>query len=161
MKYLFLVTGVLLFALTIALFARAANSQPADAAPVHADLLAPDLGASPAPAAAPAVADPTEDPGAYVSAVTALARAGKWLALCGTLAMGLIYVLRRFVFPGVAWFQTDRGGTVLAVGTAFCIGFFGALAGGVPLGGSASAGLALLMAAVAAYVVPKKVGQAS
>lgn len=157
MKYLFLVTGVLLFALTIALFARAANSQPADAAPVNSDLLVPDLDAP--PAAAPAVPDPTEDPGAYVSAVTALARAGKWLALCGTLAMGLIFVLRRFVFPGVAWFQTDRGGTVLAVGTAFCIGFFGALAGGVPLGGSASAGLALLMAAVAAYVVPKKMGQ--
>ena len=161
MKYLFLVTGVLLFALTIALFARAANSQPADAAPVHADLLAPDLGA---PAVAPPAADvpdPTADPGAYVSAVTALARAGKWLALCGALLVGLIAVLRRFVLVRVDWFQTDRGGTVLAVGTAFVVGFGGALAAGLSLASAASTGLALLMAAVSTYVIPKKAGSAS
>jgi len=108
------------------------------------------------PSTTPPLPDPTTDPGAYVSAVTALAKAGKWLALCGALLVGVIFVLRRFVFGSVDWFQTNRGGATLAIGTALLVGLGTALGAGLPFGASLSAGLALAMAAVATYVAPKK-----
>ena len=134
----------------------------ADSPPAAGDgLIAPDLDAPPpatldAPSTTPPLPDPTTDPGSYVSAVTALAKAGKWMALVGALLVGIIFVLRRFVFGGVDWFQTNRGGATLAIGTAFLAGFGTALSANLSLATAASAGLAFAMAAVATYVGPKK-----
>ena len=155
-----LLTPLLFLMLLLLSTPHSAEANP-PAAPPGAELLVPAELAPPAtldaPSTTPPVPDPAADPGAYISAVTALAKAGKWLALAGALLVGLVFLLRNFVLGGVSWFQTNRGGALLAICTAFLVGFGSALGGGLPFGGAASAGLALMLATVGAYVIPRKV----
>ena len=84
----------------------------------------PDAGiATPASVTAPTVlSDPEADPVGFVSALWSAARSAKWLALVGGIIWLLVWATRKWGAKLVPWFRSDRGGVVLAIGSAVLAG---------------------------------------
>lgn len=78
--------------------------------------------AADAPAPTAGVPDPGEDPAAFVQRALEAVEGGRWIPVAGLAVILIVWFVRRYVGNWVPWFRTDRGGTILALGTSFLSG---------------------------------------
>lgn len=108
----------------------------------------PETGApvEPKAAAVASPVDPGQDPGAFVSAVANAVKGGRWLTVVSLAVVLVVFLLRRFGAKWVPWFQSKRGGVVLAFACAALASISSSLAVGWSWGCLVSAAEAGLMA---------------
>jgi hypothetical protein len=61
------------------------------------------------------------DPGTIVAGLLSALAAKNWIVLVGFAGVGVVYVVRSYALPSWAWAKTDRGGAVVALGTALLL----------------------------------------
>lgn len=104
-----------------------------------------------------ATVDPGEDPVGFFKSTYDSAKSGQWWMLVSLIVIALVWVARKWGAKKIDWFETDRGGAVLALSVGILGGMaHGILAEGAPTLQMLTEAVKVTVGAMGGYVAIKK-----